>query len=742
MPPIGASFILAFGIMGLACAAVQSAAPGPKVVLVIADYLALSDLIDGPPPAIARLVAQGGVGLIAPGAANGKPVESAYVTAGAGAYCWGDEALDQAYTASETTKDEPDSAGTIFKRRTGQTRAPAVVHLEMPLLGAENEERYAVSLPGALADALYRAGSKTALFGNSDLAGVTRRRAAAIAANRTGAVALGDVSARVLRRQPFSPTGFVTDSARLASAVNAALGSADLVVADFGDTARVELGRRELSARAYEAHRRRAMANLDDFLSRLLAGRAARATVILASIAPPLSQTGRPARLAPMLIRWPGGVRGGLISATTRTPGLVSPADIAPTVLAGLGLNRPGNMIGMPITVLAGQEDRVRRLDGVAAMNRELLWPVLGVLGALGIGAATVVCLAIAFGRTGAGFLGSVLRAMLVFAASPPLAMIFGTIGEAEIGPYVARLAIWMVVLTAASFAAAAALSLVLGERIRRLPGGLPFLALAAATSIVIFLDACRGGQLIRFTLFNAGQFDGYRFYGVGNEYMGVWLGMALVSIVWLRELCPGWESRRAARVILLLVCFATVAAIGFPQFGANAGGAVAAVVGLGLVYISGVRRSFGAPHVALLTAAGFALVAAIGLLDLAMSRGSPSHIGLTASMSAQGGYNYLLAMAARKFAMNLRLVGTPQGQVAIFGSVPFLVLWLAGVGRKVDGLVAERLAFRYGIFAALIAAAAACLFNDSGFVAGGLVCGFVVLAVIYSVLGSKPCRG
>jgi hypothetical protein len=327
---------------------------------------------------------------------------------------------------------------------------------------------------------------------------------------------------------------------------------------------------------------------------------------------------------------------------------------------------------------------------------------------------------------------------MLVFAASPPLAMIFGTIGEAEIGPYVARLAIWMVALTAASFVAAAALSLVLGERIRRLPGGLPFLALAAATSIVIFLDACRGGQLIRFTLFNAGQFDGYRFYGVGNEYMGVWLGMALVSIVWLRELCPGWESRRAARVILLLVCFATVVAIGFPQFGANAGGAVAAVVGLGLVYISGVRRSFGAPHVALLTAAGFALVAAIGLLDLAMSRGSPSHIGLTASMSAQGGYNYLLAMAARKFAMNLRLVGTPQGQVAIFGSVPFLVLWLAGVGRKVDGLVAERPAFRYGIFAALIAAAAACLFNDSGFVAGGLVFGFVVLAVVYSGLRTE----
>ena len=65
--------------------------------------------------------------------------------------------------------------------------------------------------------------------------------------------------------------------------------------------------------------------------------------------------------------------------------------------------------------------------------------------------------------------------------------------------------------------------------------------ALASVTALVIAADALTGGALARSSVLGHSTLIGARFYGVGNEFMGVLLGAALVGAAGL------W--RRASRL-------------------------------------------------------------------------------------------------------------------------------------------------------------------------------------------------
>lgn len=707
----------------------------PKVVLVIVDYLTLSDLTDSKLPGIRKLTAEGAVGLICPGINGTRTVESSYASVSAGAYCWASSDIDQAYFRFETLENESGSAEAVFKRRTGWDDAPPVVHLELPLIGAKNKEKMVNSIPGMLGDVLADKGKKAAVFGNSDLTDKKRRRAVVIAATGNGSVALGDISSTILRRDPVSPTGFVTDADRLASEVNSALKTADFVVADFGDTARVELNKSRLSARAYSIHRGKAFKNLDRFLSKILDAEAGRETIILASLSAAVPGKGESARLAPIVIRGPDGSEGSLISATTRTSGLISGFDIAPTVLAALDIPKPKKMAGAPITAVQSPKIEVRWLDDIVLLYRDTVWQVLGILAAIGIASITAAGAVVVLGKGASGALGAVVRVLLVASMACLLAMFLAAPGEPAVVPYVLRLSVWMVGLTAAAFGVSSFIRRRFGEKTKRLPGALPIVTLALITTVVLFIEACRGGQLIRFALPSMTDFRGHRFYGIGNEYMGVWLGSALVAIVWLRECFPGWKSTRRGRFLMFSVSAAIVLGLAVPVFGANAGGTIAAVVGLGAAYISGVKGRFSVRDVMLLVVSGCFIVAVIGILDAVLSRSASSHIGLAASTGSRGGYSLLLATVVRKLSMNLSLIATPQSQTAIIGAIPFFILWFTSINRKIDVLTEGRPAFRSGIVAAIVGAGAAFLFNDSGIVAGALIFGVLVLAVLYTLM-------
>ncbi len=716
-------------------ASAATGAPARKVVLVVADYLTLSDLLESELPGIHKLVSEGGVGLICPGVNTRRAVGSAYIAISSGGAAWAGKEIDKACSHYEDLPDETDDAGAAYLRRTGEAYVPAVTHLGLPYLVSRNEYFDTRVVPGALAELLAQAGKTTAVFGNSDLADSPRRRAAVIAASSEGAVLEGDVSVAMLENDPISPAGYVTDAKKLAASVNSALSTTDFIVVDFGDTSRVEMSRTRLSERAYSAHRTKALANLDALLTHLMRGSAGSSTIILASLEAKIPQKDEPRRLAPIVLWRADGASGVLISGTTRTDGLVSGFDIAPTIVNSLGLGKVHRMTGSSVTTVVGDKNRAIWIDNLVTLNRNTMWVVLGVFGGLGILVATVVAWAVSTGCGNSGWLAGTLRVGIVAAMSSPMAMLYASAGTPEIVPYALRLVAWLLAFIAAAFLLSSVLKRMLGHRMERFPGTLPAVTVALIASSALLVESFRAGSLMRFSLPSTADFRGFRFYGIGNEYMGVLLGAALIAIIWIRECFPEWKTHRMGRGIMLSISAIIVLVMGAPVFGANAGGTVAAVVGLGLLYISGTKGSFKPIHWLLFAAVGASVVVVFMLLDAVISSGAPSHMGLAASGASKEGYAVLIAIAARKVAMNLRLISLPQSLVAIAAGVPFFVMCFYSLRARVRKLTEGRPEMSSGILAALGCAVAAFLFNDSGIVAATLIFGFLAMSLLYSLL-------
>ena len=436
--------------------------------------------------------------------------------------------------------------------------------------------------------------------------------------------------------------------------------------------------------------------------------------LVLASLNPDSAPGGQFRHLAPALF-WGGSwSQGSARSATTRTPGLISNSDLTPTLLAHLNVPIPGTVEGHP-----AQPAR-RSLASLVAFERhvratgEVTVPVLIGWGVFAFGAVACVLFWIA----GAPSSRQVERGRLLLAtsAAAPLAMLLAAGPASSSGGQL---------VAAVLVCEAGLMALVLVLR-RRLP---PLLTVLAATSGVILADLLTGGGLLARCLLGDFVNTGVRFYGIGNEYEGLILGASLLVPFWLQaalgpELVTfGRSGWRAA--ILWPVTFAAVAA---PALGADFGGALS----LGIAYAAGAWLASGRrlrpPQV--LAGGLLLMLLALGVvaLDLMRPAGARSHVGELAAQVLRGDTGRIADVVGRKLLMNVRMVLTPYSLVGLAAVAALGGICYHRVASRVRDSLASRPLLRAGSGAALLGAAAAFAFNDSGIVAGALAAGCVLL--------------
>jgi hypothetical protein len=367
------------------------------------------------------------------------------------------------------------------------------------------------------------------------------------------------------------------------------------------------------------------------------------------------------------------GYRGILVSDSTRIPGLVSIADIAPTALAEEGAlrSRPDPH---PIGTLRELDDRI---DG----HNHARLPA-GILAAV-----LIVLLTLVWPRAG----------LLAFGAALAANLALGVAGVSSLWP----------TLVAIGLAAA-------------LGGPLLALALRSDLGIGLFLAAIVvaylavlgvGGPAVALSPYGPSQSG--RFYGLSNLLETMLLVPALAGAVFLwRRL--GWGA------------FAAVAAVAFvavagDRFGADAGGAVVLAVGFTLLaaLLAGLRGR------RLVAALGAVVALAAGLAALDAATGPTSHLTRALDSGPAG-----LASALRdRIELSWERIAQQPAAAAVFGvGLAFLVLLVARVFGSDAPL--ERRALPLAFAAAL---AASFVLNDSpnDVAAAGLVGYLAVEAVM-----------
>jgi hypothetical protein len=243
------------------------------------------------------------------------------------------------------------------------------------------------------------------------------------------------------------------------------------------------------------------------------------------------------------------------------------------------------------------------------------------------------------------------------------------------------------------------------------------------AGAAVIAVDTVLGAPLMRRSALGFSVVSGSRFYGIGNECVGMLAAMATIGLGALMQAAP--QRRKVAA----LAAIAAALVVGVPWWGANWGGYVAIAAGLVSVWVLTRKRRTRAAVLGLVLIGLAALVPVI--LDFLRPAAERTHIGSAAALLG-GRADALVDMALRKLWMNWRLAAMASWWWVL---APLASAAAVGMLRR-SGPARETLARKpylsAGMWGAVVSALVAMVLNDSGVVSMGLALAVTLGALIF----------
>ncbi|HUP85848.1 MAG TPA: glycosyltransferase [Acidimicrobiales bacterium] len=695
-------------------ASAASTARASKVVIFGIPRLSWDDVGTGRLPTLDRLIAEGATSATSVRTLSGRPnTTEGYATLGAGTRVAAADIGGFAFDAESVL--EGGTAAQALTRRTGRPVRGEVAVVGGPATRKLNTGRYLTSQPGALADALHRAGRKAAVVGNADTGygfgerASLLRPAAAAMMDAAGSVDVGAVSRDLLRPDPEAPFGYSADRRLLLLEVERSLGAADVVLVDPGDLDRAAEFAPLAAAAVGETTRQRALRTTDELLAEVAERVPEDGLLIVVSVVPPTQEW----HLTPTVVVGKNVPHGYLHSPSTRRAGVVTLTDLAPTVLDALGVRQPAGMIGHALRYRPGEVDldRFRKLDRDAAYREGIYLPL--TLTYIILQALLYLLAIVAFGRLGgAGRAGRPLRAMVLGVATYPLAtFVFRAI------PNVAELGgLGIIVLVGVDVVIVA-----VAGRARRHPLS-PLAWILAMTVALLAVDVSTGARLQTSSLLGYSLHTAARFTGFGNTAFATVASTAVL----LGAIHVAYAPRRREAVLAVACLFAFVVVLdGAPSLGSDVGGilTLVPVFGLTLLVLSGRRVGLRS-----LVAAGAVTIVALALatgIDLLRPAATRTHLGRLVGDIGTNGFGAFTTTARRKLAVNFRSYRSPWSWTVVIIAV--YMLYVLGWARGWKELLPPGSAVRAGVVGALAAGLLGYAVNDSG---------VVVTAVVFVYLG------
>ncbi len=510
---------------------------------------------------------------------------------------------------------------------------------------------------GLIGTVLRQAGKRTAFLGNADLPWKANRTAKLMISDYRGEVDREVADERVLTADPEFPFGFRTDYEKLGDLIFAFLPETDLILVETGDLERLEGYRRLMTEEQWGYWRAKSLARIDALLGRLRAEVPSDTTIGLFSATPSSAGDGNELPFLSLFLDQRKEQPGLLTSPSTREPGLLTIGDLV-AILIRLVDNEQRESVFRRIT--AGAWPELAAKSGYWRANlrqreiilRVYLYSIISLL-----------FMALFLPFTPWRRWASLVRTILPALSFLPLTMLLIAVFKVTSWPLLVML---LVFLTGALWTFACRIFPNRAQAYR---------ALLISTALVILVDLLSGSTLMRTSLLGPSPVLGLRFYGLGNEYLGVFLAtFSLGTSAFLIH----WPGRQWTGVLLGAITFLILT----PSGGANFGGGVAFAYAAWLIVRQMRPTTFAWRNLLL-----FVCVLAVGLVlqTIWPGSGGTTHLHNALRLFRAGAWEQLLAIAVRKLRMNLELINySPWGYVLLLSYILFLI------GLK----IAERTAF------------------------------------------------
>lgn len=602
------------------------AAAEKKVVMVVADYLAIEDI--NRMEFLSRLASESYLALMNNRQAGKAGADKSKLVIGSG------KRLELGTDMAAGGSDE--SSRTLYRMESGGIpKAGSLVYTDIFKLIKRNAESEYHGYIGYLGENIKNNGGITCFIGNADVEG-PNRSSMMIPMDYDGVVALGDTE-NIIKEDRLFPYGRRTDYNKLAELYKQYLAASSFLVVETGDMERLEAFRHSMSEGAYEECRIKILADIDSLAEKLISYGGFN-TFIFISTYPsrPAAESGD--RLTPLVVFDRSG-EGVLYSGNTRRAGIILNTDLADYVLYRLGYSSSSAVV---------QLKKEKAAPFLAAMNRNIVktsvlrLPVLTAYAVMIMAAIVVLFTAAVYPGRGHISLyrrlsGLVACTMLAY----PLVLLYLPTAFLGKDPIV-----YITAASAASLAISSMLLIAIKDRVR------VFFVICSLQFLGLSIDIIAGSPFIKQSVLGYDPVIGARFYGIGNEYAGMFIGCSLIAFGCLQEII-GNKLGKGVSIVYFLFC---VLILGQSLFGANFGGAAAAVSGylLASFLVYGIKFNKRNISLGILAICAFAVLL---ILTDSLGMGAPSHLGSLVRETKANGLEVITSTIQRKIAMNLRLI-------------------------------------------------------------------------------------
>lgn len=693
---------------------------GNSLVVVTIPGLELEDISSL--PALHHLGQTGGMALMNTSSLNKKSVPAAYLTLGAGSKALCPRPGDVGLEADEEYNGL--KASLLYESYQGKAGESRILLPYLQTLIRANEESLK---PGLLGDILENKGIPVFLIGNQDLPASLSRPGVLIAMNSRGQVPRGHIDNTILYYDSALPTSRYNLFLEKTTAFLGDTGGVAFV--DLGDLFRLDAQNAYYSEKEYQNQRQLLLSELDTFLGQLASYcQEQKTSLLIITPFPGQRSTDLGNTLAPVILKTPLTSPPALLtSASTKRAGIITNLDIAPTILSLLDIEQSPAMIGHPLRQIPQQNPPLYLDSLLAQITANYLQRPYLIKGYVIMQIIVVLStiLLILLQHPLLQYTGPLILAL----TTVPLLFLY-----LSFFPPLDMLSRLFLLLTATLFCVLFLKRI--GSPIRQMA------VLYLLTSFSIAADLFWQAPLMKNSLLGYDPISGARYYGLGNEYMGVLLGSSLIGFSLLLETAgpdAAWRGRLQALAALIFpALFFLVAA---PQGGTNVGGAISFFFSsIFLVFLLYRQRI----SMKLLAGTGVGIILALTLLfglDLHRPVEAQSHIGLTARIVKENGPAALVPIMARKISMNIKLF-----HYSIWTRVLLTFLGATAVmAYRPSGLMAALLkkhpCLKIGLIASLSGSGIALAVNDSGIVAAATAMIYIVPTLLYLIASSNSLK-
>jgi len=685
---------------------------GIAVILVIenlntADFMAEEGLLRQ------ELLSKGSFGIMATRSSGSFMPEKLLMTISAGSLSIAGTEAGLIYESDEIVDGIP--AATIFAVRTGGEVSPqgaragaGAVALDIALsynrvMGSDTS-----GIPGTLGSVLRTNGIKTAAIGNSDSIDKIRRTGAILAMDQTGYLDLAAIGSEILMTDPGFPGGKRLNREQALQKLDEFSQSARMIVIEYGDGERLAGQLSHMNSLASTKHKADFVRDASFFAAGVLEIiDLSRDMLIILSSSPDDAAWACGDRLCPVAVFGPQFNQKLLNSTGTRIPGLVIPDDISATIAGHFGLKLSASATGRPLSPVAGDYQELvashSRWVNTERLRRPALETYVAIL-IISILAAAVLILWRGNPWLQSVWLRSVCRFLLETLVFMPLSLlVLPLLGITSLAGVLVLATIIAMVLR------------IISSAICKEPS-FTFAFAGGLTSIILIIDTLSGGFLLHRSLLSYSPMLGARFYGIGNEYMGVLIGMSIVTAaVWLDQtkIKSGWKLLPVALYFIIVTVITA-----FPQWGANVGGAITAAVALSITFLMFTGRKMKLKGILIAGGVTAALLACMIIFEMRKNPAEMTHLGKAFLSLINDGPQTFVTLIQRKISMNLRLFRATYWTRVLVAFLLILPILFMKPPHVLAQIFRKRPMLRKGFIGAVLASIVALIFNDSGVVA------------------------